>query len=636
MEDSTASPNVPIYKMDYAQLRAANIERNNQKLRELFGTDKVSFMPEKPNRPNQTGTEGEAEDRKKSVERTFSEIQDERATKLKELISNFPHRKAEIQRIWGYLEETFCPAPALLVHGPSGCGKSDMCSNAILSMKLPHIRIICSGFSSQKQIMRYMWHEVTQTHCSGHRRRDGRDKDGKDRLGDDSWSSAKAPNNFSDLVGNLKTLLLSSSPDLTPPRSSMLLLLDDINAVEALEKGLTIRLLSLPELCHAKIKVIATVQSLLHKAYPCILLYVPAYANQQIKEILLKKVAQQGISLVTSSTERKPGAREKQQNDEKLSESESAVVGNLLTNMLPRLTTITNHIGELWEITQLLLRTIRGMNESAGGEVGLDVAAALTTASASLSSNMRTLTAGTITRIIQEQLQMPLLHMGSCTSFYSAAGNDTSLIGVGTKRRTSASSSAMAALEKFPRLHTVAQIVDPPTLRGQNACVDLPLSIKYLLIAVFLASNNAKETDDFVFAMRQRGRRKKQHVGTDTSQIVDAIAARTFTLDRLLSIFAQVACVGGISSLGGGERAAIALGRSSGLPEPSWVAGQIEEYYGDARLFAAIHDLEVQRYLVRGPGWSIDRPVFLSAVPYKLASEIARGVSFDLEAYRSY
>jgi hypothetical protein len=35
---------VPIYKMSYEQLRAANIERNNAKLRELFGTDKLSFM----------------------------------------------------------------------------------------------------------------------------------------------------------------------------------------------------------------------------------------------------------------------------------------------------------------------------------------------------------------------------------------------------------------------------------------------------------------------------------------------------------------------------------------------------------------------------------------------------------------
>jgi len=156
-----------------------------------------------------------------------------------------------------------------------------------------------------------------------------------------------------------------------------------------------------------------------------------------------------------------------------------------------------------------------------------------------------------------------------------------------------------------------------------------------LLIAVFLASSNSKETDDYIFAMKQKGKRKKERIGTANDQSAEMAAARSFTLDRLLSIFAQIVCYGGISSLGGGERAALALGRSAGLPEPSWVADQIEAYYGDARLFSAISDLETLHFLVKGPGWSLERPVYVSTVPQKLATEVARSLTFDIDAYRS-
>jgi hypothetical protein len=160
------------------------------------------------------------------------------------------------------------------------------------------------------------------------------------------------------------------------------------------------------------------------------------------------------------------------------------------------------------------------------------------------------------------------------------------------------------------------------------------------MLAVFLAAHIDKSSDDEVFNQRQKGRRKKEKKGSTVAEVaaaaVDAVAAsRSFTLDRLLSIFAQICCIGGISSLGGGERAALALGRGAGLPElnANWVKDQIEELYGDARLFSAINDLEAQRYLVRGPGWTLEMPTYVSAVTYKLALDISLTLSFNIDAF---
>ena len=587
---------VPIYKMSYEQLRAANIERNNAKLRELFGTDKLSFMSSVSVAPGRRAS-GSTKSNAQSEELTDVSNSAgqplgiaEQAAEFEKLVAVFPGRKVELARIWGYLDPAFCPAPALLVQGPSGSGKSDISRSALVSRRVAHVCISCDVFSTQKQMMRLLWREIVSVHCLA--QGNAVNKARKEKMFDESTITAKAPNNFTDLVVNLRTLLqslchLESCTTVSPTSISdakLCLLFDNIDKADHLEKGLTFRLLTLGELCHSSIKVVATLAVLQRKPYPCILVSFQSYSNAQIKEIMMQKLTSNGAI--------------------------SPNFGPVLNDVLHRLTTTTNHIGELLEVISI----INEMNKLPGGS-----------GAASATATGRVLTASAATEFVLEQVQMPTFHMKGI----SGSGMNNAALSGNKRQRGDANSSV-----KFSRLLALEKVVDVETLRGATSCVELPLSVKYLIIAVFLASNNAKENDDYIFAMKQKGRRKKEKVGTDSST-TDASASRSFTLDRLLSIFAQIVCLGGISSLGGGERAALALGRTAGLPEPSWVADQIEAYYGDARLFTAINDLEAQHYLVRGPGWSLEKPVYVSAVPLKLASDIARGLSFDLDAFRS-
>jgi Origin recognition complex (ORC) subunit 5 C-terminus len=127
-------------------------------------------------------------------------------------------------------------------------------------------------------------------------------------------------------------------------------------------------------------------------------------------------------------------------------------------------------------------------------------------------------------------------------------------------------------------------------------CSSMPLSEKYLLVAAYLASVNRKETDDSVFAGKQRGKRKKVQAGRD-DEVEDVMLARnpasassrSFTLDRLASIFAQIASTGGVEKLGGGAKAAIALGHRAALSDTGeFTVGQIASSYGDSDFFASV------------------------------------------------
>lgn len=67
-------------------------------------------------------------------------------------------------------------------------------------------------------------------------------------------------------------------------------------------------------------------------------------------------------------------------------------------------------------------------------------------------------------------------------------------------------------------------------------CRQCPLRVRYLIIAVFLAGQNPKETDGAKFQGEQQGRRKKQRVGSDKD--VDLAAAGT-----VLSVYSDIVLV---------------------------------------------------------------------------------------------
>jgi hypothetical protein len=123
----------------------------------------------------------------------------------------------------------------------------------------------------------------------------------------------------------------------------------------------------------------------------------------------------------------------------------------------------------------------------------------------------------------------------------------------------------------------------------------MPLSEKYLFVAAYLSSVNRKESDDSVFSGKQRGKRKKAQAGHDEEAEENAstmrvtASSRSFTMDRLASIFAQIASTGGVEKLGGGAKAAIALGHKAALTDlGEYTVEQIASSYGDSDLFASV------------------------------------------------
>jgi hypothetical protein len=64
-----------------------------------------------------------------------------------------------------------------------------------------------------------------------------------------------------------------------------------------------------------------------------------------------------------------------------------------------------------------------------------------------------------------------------------------------------------------------------------------------------------------------------------------------FTLERLTSIFAQIASTGDAARMGGGARAAAAFGTSRALQDSGHhTAEQISSTYGDADLFTSVSE----------------------------------------------
>jgi hypothetical protein len=147
------------------------------------------------------------------------------------------------------------------------------------------------------------------------------------------------------------------------------------------------------------------------------------------------------------------------------------------------------------------------------------------------------------------------------------------------------------------------------TAMPKNWHLNMPLSRKYLFVAAYLASKIPKEIDDAIFAGRKRKRRKVARKGTDPADDDEPASTefggggsgpRPFSLDRLTSIFAQIASTGDVARLGGGARAALAFGRSNDHHtsnntaksndenSANFTAMQIAENYGDADLFSTV------------------------------------------------
>ncbi len=162
----------------------------------------------------------------------------------------------------------------------------------------------------------------------------------------------------------------------------------------------------------------------------------------------------------------------------------------------------------------------------------------------------------------------------------------------------------------------------------------MALSVKFLLIAAFLASKHSKKQDIYVFGNVQKGRRRKDKKGSSNSSAEKEDGVnRPFTLDRLMSIFSTIMCSRGIDCLSDSYRASLSMqGLGTDAQALAW-RNVIGRSFGDTQLFASLHSLEEMRFLTRGPGWSLTTPAYLSAVSANLAFEISRSVGFDLNSF---
>lgn len=143
----------------------------------------------------------------------------------------------------------------------------------------------------------------------------------------------------------------------------------------------------------------------------------------------------------------------------------------------------------------------------------------------------------------------------------------------------------------------------------------LPNSHKYLLVSIFLASNNKKESDDYTFGTHQRGKRRKVRKGTDNNEAEQNSSSRFFKLDRLMSIFTTISC----------------HGSKNLFPRDKSI--EIDEKYGDSFFFSTIPTFIEQKHLIYGPGYSFDQPSFSGTVTFEMAQELSTSLKFNLQDF---
>jgi hypothetical protein len=274
----------------------------------------------------------------------------------------------------------------------------------------------------------------------------------------------------------------------------------------------------------------------------------------------------------------------------------------LLKRILPKLCQLTKHIGELY--AAVLVVCEKASEELRIGGAGTKTGFAFPQAM----------------RALNEALSLPSLHMPQ-----TDAVDFTADLRAPPSSSSSSSSAANKKQRRDSNVAAVQKLINMSSLIGASSCQELPSSWKYLVLASFLASNNPKDSDDFVFAMKKKGKRKKERTGAKRKAAeLENTGPQAFTFERLLSIFSQISIAGHATGSKFNQKKEW---------DPLQVAKAVETRYGDAQLFAAVNDLEAQRYLTRASGWTLERPLYVSAVQEGMARDISVSINFDLNAY---
>ena len=279
------------------------------------------------------------------------------------------------------------------------------------------------------------------------------------------------------------------------------------------------------------------------------------------------------------------------------SSSSSSSLSSSIIEQLPSLCMITKHIGDLWEQTLAICKEILSLDFTDN-----------TTSIDKLSSIPESVSTSIISEATNSIKQLPISRI-------------TNLKRKNTKKDSN-------SYDKI--LNAVKEKINIETFLATDWDTHLSMSMKYLLLAAFLASNNRKETDANTFGNLRKQKRRKVRAGQDEDD--DTNIGKTFTLERLMSIYSQITCIGGIQ-LAGGERAAQALGRSSIMSEPRGAIKEITEYYGDANIFSTVTTLVSLKYFVQGTGWSLEKPSYQCLLNRMQVDKIAQSLNFPLHHF---
>ena len=164
-------------------------------------------------------------------------------------------------------------------------------------------------------------------------------------------------------------------------------------------------------------------------------------------------------------------------------------------------------------------------------------------------------------------------------------------------------------------------------------CSSIPRRMKFVILAAFLAAHNDKNTDNLKFNVDRSKKRRKSDVvkennagNQDNENINDPSnknnpsnsnnsnnsTSLTFSIERLLSIYAQVLLMSDHSSAC-----------------TSSTSNQID--YGAPDLHSVIETLVLRRLLWKVNGYKLSKSVYGSAVNKALAENIAQSLMFPLE-----
>lgn len=317
--------------MSYEERRNFNLARNKEMMNLLFSGGEI--CPEKNDVLNTGGsfTQGYLD----------REPNESCPKSLASRVSNDIFcRDEEILRTTQFLDKGLFPSPPMLLYGPTATGKTFVCNRVLpLITSCASVKVSCAAASSLKGLIQGIWVNSLR----------GISRFNKNQLNISSSfeveSKIQKITSFSELIEKLASMMYCQShifkKKSTTKVPGLIIVFDEIDKTENLDTGLYRRLLSLSDICHPMIKVLATARSPPRPLQStCILQCFVPYSNPQIVSILCdvhsKRVSDQDISAFKETC----------------------------TEALPRLTITTRRIDELSAVVEELFsqKTSKGSN----------------------------------------------------------------------------------------------------------------------------------------------------------------------------------------------------------------------------------------------------------------------------------